>query len=294
MRTEQSTRVRRRVGLLAVLVAVVSLAGALSAGPVAAASTIETTYETPGPWAVTTTNVTDSQGGTYVLHQPANLGAGGTDHPILTWGNGTLASPANYPGILNHLASWGFVVVASTSPLTGTGIEMLAGVNHLVSENGDPSSTFYQKLDPTKVGALGHSQGAGGALNATTRSNGLITSTVPIALPDPGFVGSESRTDFTKITDPVLFLHGGFDFLSTARAQTDYYDQVSGPAAKATLRFTGHNEIQGSGGNYLGYITAWFMYTLRGDTFARGAFVGNPLEINTNAAWANQAQKNLP
>lgn len=291
---ERNSTARRLLGLLTVLVAIVSLCGVLSAGRAEAASAIETTYGTTGPWTVRRATVTDAQRRTYVLHYPANLGAGGIDHAILTWGNGTFGSPSQYSGILNHLASWGFVVVASTSGFTGTGIEMLAGVNYLIGRNNNPSSIFYQKLDTTQVGALGHSQGAGGALNATTRSNGLITSTVPIALPDPQFVGAEARTDFTRITDPVLFLHGNVDPLSSPAAQSSYYGLASGPAGKASLVGTDHLEIQRTGNRYPGYVTAWFMYTLRDDTTARAAFVGSPPEINTNTAWANAAQKNLP
>jgi hypothetical protein len=39
---------------------------------------------------------------------------------------------------------------------------------------------------------------------------------------------------------------------------------------------------------------AWFEYTLKGNATARSAYVGSPPELNTNSAWANQAEKNLP
>jgi hypothetical protein len=291
----QDTRgVRRALGTLGFLAVVMSMLATVMAGPATAASTIETQYKTTGTWAVSTANVTDSGGKTYVLYYPTNLGAGGVDHAILTWGNGTNATPSKYTGILNHLASWGFVVIASTSTATGFGTEMLAGVNYLIAQNGTSSSIFYQNLDTTKVGALGHSQGASGALNATTASNGVIKTTVTVALPNPTWVSSQHRTDFTRIVNPVLFVHGSSDFISTASGQTGYYNQVAGAAAKATLTGAGHNTIQGSGGGFLGYITAWLMYVLPGDTTARGAFVGSPPEINTNTNWQNQAEKNLP
>ena len=272
---------------------IAAVAVVLLASPTHAASTIETHYNVAGPWAVTTATVTVSSG-TFELYYPTDLGAGGVDHPIITWGNGTNATPANYPGLLNRLASWGFVVVASTSTATGSGDEVLAGANYLVSQNGDPSSVFYQRLDPSRVGAAGHSQGASGALNATTKSNGLITSTVVFNLPNPIWVSSQHKTDFTKIVRPVLFLTGSRDTLiSSASGNTGYYNQVAGPAAKAVLGGADHNTVQNTGGGYLGYLVAWFDYTLRGDTYARGAFVGSPPEINTNTAWSNQAEKNL-
>lgn len=286
--------VRRVLKLVAVMVAASSVMVGSWGTPSAAASTIETTYKATGSWAVSTATVS-TPSGSYVLYYPTNLGAGGVDHPILTWGNGTGGTPSQYPGLLNHLASWGFVVVASTSTATGYGTEMWAGVNYMIGENGNPSSVFYQDLDTANIGALGHSQGASGALNATVLSDGVITSTLPIHLPNPIWVSAEHRTDFTQITDPVFFVSGTNDgLISSASGQTGYYNQVTGPAAKAALRGAGHNTIQGTGGGYLGYITAWFMYTLRGDSTARAAFAGTAPDLPTNTSWANQATKNLP
>lgn len=42
------------------------------------------------------------------------------------------------------------------------------------------------------------------------------------------------------------------------------------------------------------YITAWLKYILEGDQFARGAFVGTPSELEADADWDWQADKNLP
>ena len=50
------------------------------------------------------------------------------DHPIISWGNGTGVSPSGYAWLLGHLASWGFVVIASESRNTGSGEEMLEEV----------------------------------------------------------------------------------------------------------------------------------------------------------------------
>ena len=44
------------------------------------------------------------------------------------------------------------------------------------------------------------------------------------------------------------------------------------------LTGAGHNTIQGTGGGFLGYITAWLMYQLEGGATARQVFVG-PREL---------------
>lgn len=251
---------------------------------------IEAKYSAAGPWAVQKTSVNG-----YDLFHPANLGAQGFKHPVLTWGNGTFAVPKQYLGVLNQLASWGFVIVASTSIFTGKGSEMLAGVIYMAFQNGTADSIFYQKLDLTRVGAFGHSQGAGGAVNATNNSWGLITTTVPICLPDAQFVSAGTEFDVAKLTNPGFFLGASKDWIAPPSTLAGYYNKVAGAAAKAVLKGADHNTIQGTGGKFLGYLTAWMMYRLQGDAVARGAFVGNPPEINAETTnWQDQAEKNLP
>ncbi|WCB95133.1 hypothetical protein DSM104299_03875 [Baekduia alba] len=279
-----------RAGVLALAVSAFA-----SANASAVTNPIESKYKVAGPSAIATSDVTSAGSVTYNLLYPADLGAGGVKAPIVTWGNGTDAVPSQYSGLLHQLASWGFVVVASTSTKTGKGTEMLAGAQYLVTQNATAGSPFYQQLDTTKIAAVGHSQGAGGAVNATTHSAGLITSTIPIALPSTIWVSPGDEYHPEQLTNPVLFLGGANDWLiSPPSTIAGFYDSVPGAAAKAVLKNADHNTIQGTGGGFLGYITAWLRYRLSGDTYARGAFAGTGPEINTNTAWQNQAEKQLP
>ncbi|GAA4092492.1 alpha/beta hydrolase [Nonomuraea soli] len=254
-----------------------------------AASTIETIYKAPGPWAV----ATGTSGG-HRLYHPAALGSGGVTHPIVTWGNGSWATPDNYPGLLNHLASWGFAVVASTDTTTGTGAEILAAAQHLAGLNGEPASAFHGKLNTAQVAAVGHSQGAGGSINAANDSAGLIKTVVPIATPAAWMASQGDEFSVADLTVPVLFLSGANDWLiSSAATLQGYYDQAGAGAGKALLKGAGHNDVQNGGGGFLGYVTAWLRYRLMADTQARGAFAGTAPELPTNTAWQNQALKNL-
>ena len=169
---------------------------------------------------------------------------------------------------------------------------MLAGANYMVSENSNTSSVFYQKLNTAKVGALGHSQGAGGALNATLNSSGLIKTVLPIELPDPNWWGTPPPS-LATLTASVFFVRGSTDIIATEFAAKNWYNPVPGAAANATRIGTGHNEIQQTNNKLKRYITAWLMYTLQGDAFARGAFAGATQEINNNTKWQDQALKNL-
>jgi hypothetical protein len=291
----RTSALRRRLVTLAALTAVISLSAVFVAPPAQAANTIEQQFNVAGSFGAVSTQTVTVNGNGYKLFYPTTLGANGYHHPIITWANGTSANPDNYTGLLNRLASWGYVVVASTSGTTGPGTLVVAGAQWMVAQNTTAGSIFNGKLDTTKVGAAGHSQGASGAINATTLSGGLIKSTLVFDLPNPVWVGAESAMNFSLITKPIMFMTGGNDWLiSSASGNTGYYNQVAGAAAKASLNGAGHNTIQGTGGGYLGYTVAWFEYTLKGNTTARSAYVGSPPEINTNSAWANQAEKNLP
>jgi hypothetical protein len=257
---------------------------------------VEETFEARGPWAVTTGTASAPGTPGVRLYYPSNLGADGDDHPLLTHGNGTGAACPTGPdgGFLGHFASWGFVVVCAESGETGLGGDVLAAAQWLVGQDDNPSSVFFDKLDTSKVGAIGGSQGASGAVNAMLQSDGLITSTVAVALVDPTFQywSGFQPSDFSQVQDPLFLISGTADFLTSQEWQQTYYDRVPGPAAKAALVGVGHNPE----GRDLAYGTAWFKYTLEGDPFAGSAFVatgGNPPEVSTNPAWTNWAAKNL-
>jgi hypothetical protein len=259
--------------------------------PAGAATAVEQHYRAAGPHAVTIGTGTDAAGATYTLFHPTDLQTDGVDNPIVTYGNGSGANCRDGNPTQGHLASWGYVVVCADSGQTGWGREIWAGAQYLVAEDADPSSPFHEQLDESSIGTIGHSQGATGAVNATLLSGGAIRSTVTLAMVDAIFhFPPDQLPDLTQVEDPIFLVSGTGDFLTSQGSQRTYYDRVPGAAAKAAVVGKDHNSmIEAS----LGYATAWFEYTLRGDAFARGAFAGSPAEITTNGAWTNQALKGL-
>ncbi len=228
----------------------------------------------------------------FEVFRPEVLGQDGRQHPIVTWGNGTAAQPHQYLGVLHQLASWGLVVVASTSRRTGKGHQMLEGVHHLLACHADRTSPLFELLHVDRVAAVGHSQGAGGSVNATSHSDGVITVTVPICLPNERWVSKGDEYDVTQLRSATLFLGGSRDrLIASADTLSGYFHRTPAPAAVGVLRGAGHNVIQKSGGRYLGYLTAWLMAQLLDDQRAAAAFAVDGGEFLRHPAWRAQAVK---
>lgn len=246
--------------------------------PAVAVAASPRTWEVPGPYAVTVT----PRGSTHTIYHPTNLGAGGVQHPILIWGNGTGASVAEYEFALKHLASWGFVIAAANTGQSGSGVEMLDGARYLIAEDKRVGSPFYGKLDETKVGASGHSQGGGAAV--VVGADPLVDTTVPI---QPGPQGNT-----TQLRGPAFFIAGQLDYIVPSfyvRSRYNWTTQV--PAVFGELKGADHFFPGETRTRVLGPVTAWFRFWLMGDEAARGVFFGTPFGLGADTdAWSATAR----
>jgi pimeloyl-ACP methyl ester carboxylesterase len=283
----------RRAALAVALAAV----GFVVVHPAATAATrppVDARYAVNGPATGVHEVVVDRATGAavYEVFAPKDLGPPGTRHPIVTWGNGSFAHPVEYDALLRHLATWGFVVVAADTDQSGTGDEILAATRAVLSRDANPRSRFAGHLATDRVGAGGHSQGAGGAVRATVRSSGLISTVLLADLPNPLFTFPPDAKEFAvgKVTVPVFFLAGVNDtVISSAALNRAFFDHVPAPAAMGLLKDADHNTVQHDAAGYRGYITAWYRYRLMDDPVAARAFTGPHPELLTNPAWQDQA-----
>jgi hypothetical protein len=223
---------------------------------------IELKYYAQGPWDVTTrVDCCDSAGHKFDLYYPKNLGANGFRHPILTWGNGTFGKPQNVASFLEHMASWGFVVIATEDSFTGLGRTILDGVKYMIQLDccKPNNNIFYHKLDKNQIGAFGHSQGAGGAIRAFMASAGTIKTVVPIELPAQVFCTFGPKCIDTKNlkSGSIFFIDGSNDSISpptqpswlTGEQSIEAYyaaTPTNVEKVKGTIIGPGHNDIQGS------------------------------------------------
>lgn len=228
-----------------------------------------TSFSNPGPFATTS----QAGGSSCTIFRPATLGQGGVTHPVLLWGNGTFTSPNTYAAFLNHLASHGFIVAAANTSNAGNGSQMIGCLNFMTTQNGTSSSVFFQKVDLTRVGALGHSQGGAGTIMAGRDAR--VKFTAPI-FPFITFIfggGRFSTASIGQQQGPMFLLSGGDDTLATrSRHQQPVFDGANVPVVWGTLAGASHNSAAGNAGGLRGPVTAWFRANLMDDATAAELF----------------------
>ena len=273
---------------------------------------VQAAFTLPGPYATATGTVTSASGtADYDLFYPRDYAALGFASPIVTWGNGTGGTPAGYSVFLLHLASYGFTVIASTLPNTGSGKEIDAAARYLVTQDSVPASIFYRHLNVNEVAAAGMSQGATGAVRATTNDPALIKTVMTFSEPNPIWAApnpdcptaADCTADPATLTRPVFFIstHGFWDaIIASPATERTFFLRTSVHAALGIIlssdgKPADHTSIQnppaGNPGGLLGYATAWLEYQLRGNAAAAGAFTGPHPELVSNANWPGSATK---
>ena len=244
---------------------------------------------TAGPFAtVTENNVGPAAGvGTdggaapmFTLFRPMDLRQGGLCHPVITWGNGTGSTPNLYRALLNHLASHGFVVIASNSTNVAQGDPppMLAGVTWVLEQNADPSSVMYQRIDTTHIGGTGHSQG--GFATTAAAGDARITTIAPLC-------GAQNQRN---LHGPAFLFCGGMDTTVPCSTIMNAYNGITNqPVMLASYLAADHANWVTFGGNTVKpvevAVTAWMRVHLMGDAALRGRFYGASCTLCQDAAW---------
>jgi hypothetical protein len=205
----------------------------------------------------------------YTVYRPANWKAG-EKVPVITWGNGTCAQPEGYGALLRYVASYGYFVVAANSRFVGQGspAPMLHAVDFAAAANMDSSSPYYGKLDMTKVGAMGHSQGGGATVSAASdgRVKDIIIFNSSDAASKP-YLAVSGDLDLTRFTAATMAT--AINGASVPSAYLYYHN----PAGMGQLR--GHLVLMLSPDRVTGPTVAWWQMMFRNDSASRDMFVGS-------------------
>lgn len=218
------------------------------------------------------------------VYRPSNLAQSGYCHPILIWANGYRDNPeqnppdcvvnsssnqwcGQYSPMLNHLASHGFVVVASLSTATAEGnpLPTIAGLDWILKQAEDSSSPYYHHLDTANVGQLGHSYGA---------MSTCMSASEPRYKALAAICGTRA---LSGVHTPMLFFCGGKDTTVNCSGVKDTFRTVTNqPAFFLSEKNSDHGSwvYQGASGVSLSAAAAWFRIHLMNDTANRKYFYG--------------------
>jgi len=227
------------------------------------------------------------------VYRPSNLDSSGLCHPILVWANGhgdnpeqhppeCIVDPATntwcgtYPGLINQLASHGFVVIASLSTTTSRGepLPTIAGLNWLLEQAEDSTSPYFHHLDTAHIGALGHSEG--GASTCIAAADPRISAIATV---------SGTRA-LTGLHSPALLICGGQDTVVSCDSVANTFNSITDQPAMFM------NNLAADHGSWLGQngskgpdffaFTAWFRVQLMGDEANRKFFFGSDCTLCTD------------
>lgn len=230
---------------------------------------------------------------------PTELESADTIYPLVVMANGTGVPASKYEPIFDHLASWGFVVVGNEDSSSWDGLSTSESLAFMLEQNADESSLFYERLDTGNIGVAGHSQGGVGALNAVTEyENGACYKTIYTASATHHELAVALGWDYdvSRIYIPYFMVAGTGQLdagggkgeqnagIAPLWSLQENYEALPGDAVKVYARRTNtdHGEMLARAD---GYMTAWFLYQLKGDADAEKVFVGAEAEIADNANW---------
>ena len=217
----------------------------------------------------------------YTLLRPAKLEQG-KKYPVITWGNGTCAQPRLYVELLKHLASHGFIVIATNWRWVASGAEMQRGLDFVLAENANSASPLYGKVDTAMLGASGHSQGRGAPVRVGAESR--IVATVPIQ--------GAGAPGVAALKGPTFLIAGEMDTLVSPASIETAFAAATVPAVYGVSMGQDHLMPGQNPTPILEAVTAWFRAHLAADQNARALFYGEACGLCDDPTWSLQ-RRNL-
>lgn len=215
---------------------------------------------------------------TYIVYYMSELLTHDSKFPIVSWANGTGCPPSLYDGLLRELASAGFIVVASDETMAADGTAQIAQIDFVVEENSNKSSALYKKVNTSRIGVIGHSQGGRSAVNA-----GAMDDRIACVL---SLAGSNYVEEAEKLSKPVLFMAGTKDKVVDANKWlVTAFEAVKGPAVYASLNGAIHTTCCSDPTAYSKYAISWFNAWFYNDNNHKDIFKDGG-ELSTDSNWS--------
>jgi hypothetical protein len=185
-------------------------------------------------------------------------------------GQGAAAPPAGRGGAP-------FTINADGTPLT-------AAIDWLASEAADRTSRFYQKVDTSRVAAMGMSCGGLMAYNVSADPR-----VATVGIWNSGLLQPDEKI-FAGLHSSVIIVTGGESDIAYANGKRDFETMPPRvPAFYGVYPSVGHGGTynEDNGGAFGTAAVAWLKWQLKNDTTAagKGYFVGTTCGLCGNAQW---------
>lgn len=234
----------------------------------------------------------------YEIYYPSDINNFDNKLPAVVFVNGTGVLGSKYPALQKHLASWGFITIATEEEHAWNGfsaemsVRYLEMLNTYEGELNGQENIFRGKIDTDRIGITGHSQGGFGVVNAITTQRHHNNYKAAVILSSNAQTNTvlQWEADATKIHAPTMIIGSTGDtdaLLASLDSLQTLYGQIPDGITKVLARR--NNADHGELLYYAdGYVTAWFMWLLQDDAEAAKAFAEGNAEILNNPYYQDQ------
>jgi hypothetical protein len=170
------------------------------------------------------------------------------------------------------------------------GSALIAAIDWMEKETRDASSRFYQKVDTTRVAAMGMS--CGGLMSYGASSDSRIGT---VGIWNSGMFSPKDQKILDGLHSPVIIITGGETDIAYANGKSDFEVMPARlPVFYGVYPSVGHGGTynQDNGGAFAPVAVAWLRWQLQGDTGAtgKGYFAGEKCTLCTDSNWKVQSR----
>ena len=241
---------------------------------------VEQKYHENGPYQVTVHSIDD-------IHVFVPDSAHNAPWPTVVMVNGTGLKAMHYRPVFEHLASWGFVVIGNDDSNAWNGRSALVSLDKALCQNSMESSPLYQRIDLDRIGVVGHSQGAMGAINAATEDDRFKV-LYAASCPQKSLAKKLGWNYSMKMISIPTMLVAGTEWIDRHISPLDSLHILAEDLPDTTTMLLGrlkgveHRFVLHEGD---AYMTSWLRCFLADDVDAAAALTNNNSEIFNNPRW---------
>ena len=241
------------------------------------------------------------------IYRPKDLTPfAGKKLPVLLWGNGGCANTTDeHKNFLNEIASHGYIVLgigplkalqggaSGGGGMGGTKASQLTeALDWITKQNNTTGNDYSDKIDVTKVAAMGMSCGGLQAIEISSDpristsvicNSGIFNQPMSASL---GGMPSLTKDDLMKYHNPVIYIMGGESDMAYPNA-TDDYKRVNHVPIAITNFDVGHGGTyrQPHGGAFTRVALAWLNWQLKGIKDDSKEFLGDDCGLCKDPEW---------